>query len=117
RRGNFTERNVARTPWNTQADFRFAQEFHFSEMPGSHFLTFTLDIINLTNLLNSNWGRSYFSPNTFNSTSSVGLMPVYPGRQNPGNYPVYTFTEPLNVYSTDFFNSRYQLQLGMRYSF
>lgn len=117
RRGNFTERNMGRTPWNTQADFRFAQEFHFSETPGSHFLTFTLDIINLTNLLNSNWGRSYFSPNTFNSTSSVGLTPVYPGRQNPGNYPVFTFEQPLHVYSTDFFNSRYQLQLGMRYSF
>lgn len=117
RRGKFTERNMGRTPWNTQADFRFTQEFHFSETPGGHFLTFTLDIINLTNLLNKNWGRVYFSPNTFNATSSVGLTPVYPARQNAGNYPVFTFGEPQHVYSTDFFNSRYQLQLGLRYSF
>ena len=29
RRGQFTERNAARTPWNTSADFRFSQDFNF----------------------------------------------------------------------------------------
>ncbi|NLR82428.1 TonB-dependent receptor [Chitinophaga eiseniae] len=117
RRGNFTERNMGRTPWNTQADFHFGQEYHFSENPRSSYLTFTLDIMNLTNLLNKDWGRAYFSPNTFNSTASVGLTPVYPGRQSKENYPVYTFGDPGKPYATDFFGSRYQLQLGMRYSF
>ncbi|HVI44037.1 MAG TPA: carboxypeptidase regulatory-like domain-containing protein [Chitinophaga sp.] len=117
RRGNFTERNMGRTPWNTQADLHFAQEFHFSEKAGSSYLTFTLDIMNLTNLLNKDWGRSYFSPNTFNSTASVGLTPVFPGRQSKDNNPVYTFGDPGTPYSIDFFGSRYQLQMGMRYSF
>lgn len=117
RRGDFTERNMGRTPWNNQADFHFAQEYHFSAQPGSSYLTLTLDIMNLTNLLNKDWGRSYFSPNTFNSTASVGLTPVYPGRQSKENYPVYTFGDPGKPYATDFFSSRYQLQLGMRYSF
>ncbi|MBC9913023.1 TonB-dependent receptor [Chitinophaga varians] len=117
RRGNFTERNAGRTPWNTQADFHFGQEYHFSDRPGSSFLTFTLDVMNLTNLLNKDWGRVYFSPNTFNSTASVGLTPFYPGRQSKENYPVYMFADPGKPYAVDFFNSRYQLQLGMRYSF
>jgi hypothetical protein len=117
RRGNFTERNKGRTPWNNQADLHLGQEYHFSQRPGSSFLTLTVDIMNLTNLLNSNWGRVYFSPNTFNSTASVGLTPVYPGRQSKDSYPIYTFTNPGKPYSTDFFNSRYQMQLGMRYSF
>lgn len=117
RRGQYTERNAGRTPWNIQADLHFAQEFHFSKDPNGQFLTFTLDVMNLTNLLNKNWGKAYFSPNTFNSTASVGLTPAFPARQNPGNYPVYLYENPGKPYAIDFFNSRAQVQLGMRYSF
>ena len=114
RRGDFTERNAGRTPWNIQADLHFAQEYHFSK---DQFITFTVDVVNVTNLLNSNWGKVYFSPNTFNSTASVGLTPAFPAKQNPGNYPVYTYENPGKPYAVDFFNSRAQVQMGMRYSF
>lgn len=114
RRGDFTERNAGRTPWNIQADLHFAQEYHFSK---DQFITFTVEVINITNLLNSNWGKVYFSPNTFNSTASVGLTPAFPAKQNPGNYPVYTYENPGKPYAVDFFNSRAQVQMGMRYSF
>ncbi|NIG56741.1 carboxypeptidase regulatory-like domain-containing protein [Chitinophaga sp. Cy-1792] len=114
RRGAFTERNAARTPWNVQADLHFAQEYHFG---GKQYITFSLDVMNLTNLVNKNWGISYFSPNTFNSTASAGLTPVFPARQNSGAYPVYNFTDPGTPYSIDFLNSRAQVQLGLRYSF
>ncbi|GAA3926506.1 TonB-dependent receptor [Chitinophaga oryziterrae] len=114
RRGDFTERNAGRTPWNIQADLHFAQEYHFSK---DQFITFTIEVINITNLLNSNWGKVYFSPNTFNSTASVGLTPAFPAKQNPGNYPVYIYENPGKPYAVDFFNSRAQVQMGMRYSF
>ncbi|MGF6928293.1 hypothetical protein QFZ48_003793 [Chitinophaga sp. W2I13] len=114
RRGQFTERNAGRTPWNVQADLHFAQEYHFG---GKQFITFTADVVNLTHLINSNWGTVYFSPNTFNSTASTGLTPVFPAGQNPGGYPVYTFENPGKPYSVDFLNSRAQVQLGLRYSF
>jgi hypothetical protein len=114
RRGQFTERNAGHTPWNIQADLHFAQEYHFG---GKQFITFTVDVVNLTNLVNSSWGKVYFSPNTFNSTASTGLTPVFPALQNPGAYPVYTFENPGKPYSVDFFNSRAQVQMGMRYSF
>ncbi|NIG55417.1 TonB-dependent receptor [Chitinophaga sp. Cy-1792] len=116
RRGAFTERNAGRTPWNTTADLHFAQEFYFSK--STRFITLTIDIMNLTNLVSSNWGRVYFSPNTFNSTASVGLAPtLFPVKQNAGNYPVYTFSNPGNPYAIDYLNSRVQGQLGLRYSF
>ncbi|RBL89514.1 TonB-dependent receptor [Chitinophaga flava] len=116
RRGNFTERNTGRTPWNTTADLHFAQEFHFAN--SSRFVTFTVDIMNLTNLISSNWGRAYFSPNTFNSTASVGLTPeLFPQKQNMGNYPVFRFADPGKPYAIDYFSSRVQGQLGLRYSF
>ena len=118
KRGQFTERNAAHTPWNTQADFRFAQEYHFGKHPNNQYITLTVDIINLTSLLDKNWGQLYFVPDTYNQTASVGLVPsLFPSKQNANGYPVYTFVNPGKPYSVDYFNSRYQMQLGLRYSF
>jgi len=122
RRGNFTERNAAFTPWNNDLDFRFTQDFKFGNGKHKQMLTFTYDIVNLTNLLNKKWGQYYFSANTFNSTSSVGLTPVS-GAGTPTfpnaatTYPKYTFTNPGVPYSVDLFTSRWQMQFGVRYSF
>ncbi|WP_131539351.1 TonB-dependent receptor [Pedobacter nototheniae] len=117
RRGNFTERNKGRTPWNIQADLHLAHEL-FVNSAKSQSLSLNVDIINLTNLINKTWGIQYFSPNTFNSTSSVGLTPtLFPPQQNAGNYPVFTFSNPGQPYSIDYFGSRTQMQLGLRYSF
>ncbi|WP_212001470.1 carboxypeptidase regulatory-like domain-containing protein [Chitinophaga sp. HK235] len=114
RKGEFTERNGGRTPWNTQADFRFSQDFNFKPRKTMHTLTLTYDIVNVTNLLNKDWGIQYFSPNTFNSSASVGLTPT---GKVVNNYPTYKFDTPTSSYSKDFFGSRYQMQIGLRYSF
>ena len=119
RRGKFTERNGARTPWNNNLDFRFAQDFNFGAGKHKQTITFTFDIINLTNLLSKSWGHYYFSPNTYNSTSSVGLTPkTTPAFAAASSaYPTYTFTNPGTPYAVDYFTSRYQMQFGIRYSF
>jgi hypothetical protein len=116
RRGNFTERNGGRTPWNNQLDFRFEHNFIFAIHRKYQQLTFTWDIINLTNLLDSKLGWSYFSPNTYNSTASVGLIPYIPAKSSQG-YPLYQFQDPGKPYSVDPFASRWQMQAGLRYSF
>jgi hypothetical protein len=119
RRGKFTERNGARTPWNTNADFRFTQDFNIGTNTHKQMLTFTFDIINLTNLLNKAWGHYYYSPNTFNSTSSIGLTknvtPAFGAAAT--TYPTYKFVNPGVPYAVDQFASRYQMQFGVRYSF
>jgi hypothetical protein len=56
RRGKFTERNGARTPWNTNADFRFTQDFHVGNESSKQMITFTFDIINLTNSVEQSMG-------------------------------------------------------------
>lgn len=114
RRGGFTERNGGRTPWNTQLDFRFSQDYNFKAGKHVHTITFTYDIINLTNLLNKSWGTQYFSPNTFNSMASVGLKQVK--ASTPTSYPVYTWSDPGRPYAIDYFGSRFQMQFGLRYS-
>lgn len=119
RRGGFTERNAGRTPWNVNADLHLAQEFTlFTNRPRNerHTISLTLDIINFTNLLNQEWGWVYFSPNTYNSTASIGLQPYLPARSAQG-YPLYQFTDPGRSYSIDPLASRWQMQVGVRYSF
>lgn len=115
RRGDFTERNGGRTPWNTQLDFRFTHDVNFKSGNKTHTITFTYDIINLTNLLNREWGKVYFSPNTFNSMASTGLKVKAP--VTVGAYPSYTWSNPGTPYSIDLFSSRYQMQAGLRYTF
>lgn len=117
RRGRFTERNKGRTPWNVQADLHISHDIFVSPAK-KQFITITADVMNLTNLINKDWGVQYFSPNTFNSTSSVGLTPVlFPPAQNNGNYPRYQFAAPGKPYSIDYYGSRTQLQFGARYTF
>lgn len=118
RRGQFTERNAAFTPWNVQADLRFLQDYAFAFRGGKKkVITFSLDVVNLTNLLDKNWGHVYFVPNTFNGTASVGLYQTNPPYDGAGGYPVYRWRNPGKPYSTDFFASRYQFQFGIRYTF
>lgn len=118
RRGQFTERNAAHTPWNVQLDYRFSQDVNFKVKGKPHTFTFTYDIINLTNLINKDWGMVYFSPNTFNSMSDVGLTQTAAG--SPTAYPKYSWSPAVTStppYSIDLFASRFQMQAGLRYTF
>jgi hypothetical protein len=77
---------------------------------GKNVLQLTADIFNLTNLLNNEWGQTYFISNSFNSTSSVGLA--------KGTGEIFTFTKPTQKpYSVDQIASKWQVQLGVRLSF
>lgn len=116
RRGDFTQRNAVTTPWNNDLDFHFSQDFGLSTTHPGQIITFTFDILNLTNLLNPGWGRVYFVPDTYNGTASVGLVPYIPG-QSSGGYPLYQFVNPGKPYSVDFMGSRWQMKFGVRYSF
>ncbi|MBC7524134.1 MAG: TonB-dependent receptor [Flavobacterium sp.] len=120
RRGQFTERNGDRTPWNIQADMRVMDEFKFKVKNSIHSIQISFSVINVGNLLNKDWGRSYFVPNTFNSTASLGLTKVgnvAAGNPNAGD-PLYNYSTPkTKPYTVDQFASRFQGQLGFRYSF
>jgi hypothetical protein len=103
RKGNFTERNGGRTPWSTTIDAKIVQRV------GKQ-IQISLDVFNFTNLINEDWGKMYFISNSFNSTSSVGLTKV--------SGEIFSFTKPTQLpYSVDLINSKWQMQLGVRYSF
>ncbi|MFD1467303.1 carboxypeptidase regulatory-like domain-containing protein [Hymenobacter caeli] len=134
RRGQYAERNAARTPWNDQADVRFMLEARLGNLSpnaagvvaSGHSIQISFDIQNVGNLLNKNWGRQYFVPNTFNSTLGVGLSQVAfadAGGNLSTTYNAATFNRAAfqysapATYSIDQLASRWQGQLGLRYSF
>lgn len=113
RKGNFTERNGDRTPWMTTVDMKIVQFI------GKN-LQITADIFNLGNLINNDWGKMYFASNTFNSTSSVGLAKTAGSFSSAGvlTDAKFSFTKPTVLpYSVDMINSKWQVQIGLRYSF
>ena len=114
-RGQYSERNGARTPWNNLLDLRLMQDYHFSVGSKVNTIQVTFDVINLSNLLNKTWGVVYYTPNTQNSSVDIGLRVTRAAASTAA--PTYTFTAPTATYSIDQFSSRWQGQLGVRYIF
>ena len=112
RRGSYAKRNGARTPWTQQLDLRLTAKLSVSKV-GLQRLEVSLDIINLGNLLNKEWGRQYFVPNIDNSGYALLDFVRIENKQ-----PLYQFKNPAGTpWQTDPINSRWQGQLGVRYSF
>jgi len=57
-RGGYVERNSGLTPWTNRFDFKLLQDFSIGGKNGSrkHTLQLGVDIFNLGNLINSDWG-------------------------------------------------------------
>jgi outer membrane receptor protein involved in Fe transport len=108
-KGKMSERNSARNPFNDVLDVRVAQAF---STPIGQFQV-SLDILNFMNLINSEWGWFETTPqDTYTIVTLRGNDPAT-GR------PVYSFTKPASntPWSQLDLASRWQMQLGLRYSF
>ncbi|MFT7343558.1 MAG: hypothetical protein ACI9XP_000132 [Lentimonas sp.] len=114
RRGQYTERNGGRTPWNTQIDLHVGQEYTYKGKKKDHQFMLTADVFNFTNLLNYRWGRQYFVPNTTNAGYSL----IDAKSSSDGKTVEYKFEKPeVDPYQIDGIASRLQMQMGLRYSF
>lgn len=111
-RGKITERNGAKLPWLHRVDFRVAQDVNLFR--GQHKLQLTFDVLNLGNLINSEWGVSKVP---------VQRNPmVYQGMDASGNarftvnYPAgrdldESFRQNISIANT------WSAQFGVRYMF
>jgi Carboxypeptidase regulatory-like domain len=110
KRGNYVERNGARSPWNQQLDMRIMQQFVFKNQQR---IQVSLDFINVSNLISKTWGRQYFVPNTTNAGYSLLTF-----IKVENNKPQYRFDNPTAApYQYDPISSRTQGQLGIKYIF
>lgn len=111
RRGQYTERNASSTPWEHVVDARIAQDFFVGRGKNRHTLQVTFDVFNFTNLLNRDWGRQFAVTN-----QAYSVLTTVTRGTGAAQVKGYTF----NVGQTPWnptFASRFQGQLGVRYSF
>jgi hypothetical protein len=111
RRGMYTERNGNKSPWENVIDMRLAQDFIVNTGGSKHTLQVTFDVFNFTNMINNNWGRQYFVSNqAYNLLTTVNRTSgAFAGKG-------YNYSIDRTPWNTSF-GSRYQGQLGLRYSF
>ncbi len=112
RRGQYAERNGLEFPWANRFDFRLVQDIDFSKIaPKSKSkLQITWDIINVGNLLNSEWGVTQIA-----NTSSFLAFRDFNGT---GGQPRFSFDKLAGPFRTNTgIASRWQMQLGVRYIF
>jgi len=115
RRGQYAERNGARLPFTSVWDFRIAQDIGAKVGNNAHKIQLTLDILNLGNLLNKNWGANYFVGNDL-----FALVDYEGYEEDPvsgAKTPQFSFETPNTVSNVSDFSSRWRMQLGVRYIF
>jgi len=105
-RGQYAERYAAIAPWRGKWDVKFIQEVKVSE---DNAIQFSIDILNIGNMLSSEWGLVQ-QPNA--------VQPIGVSVDNT-NTPTYTFDPNLTEtfgYDSSLL-SRWQMQFGLRYIF
>lgn len=119
RKGQYAERNGAVLPWRNQFDLKAMQEFFITVGGKRNTIQVSLDILNVGNLLNKNWGiADFYNQNNIlvnaNNSSMVAGGTVKPTfRLNPYNNEMLKTTYRDNVG----YASTYSMQLGIRYIF
>jgi hypothetical protein len=126
RRGQYAERNALHTPWNQGLDMKLMHEFKLSKTNKNKSLQLSLDVFNVLNLINNDWGHITFVTNVNNYTVNLLTFAndangVKPGKPSSGYLPTFNFNKPTGVngqyYTVDPINSRWQGQFGIKYNF
>ena len=122
-RGEFAERNGARTPWSHIFDLHLAEDFVVAAGKTRHSLQITFDVFNVGNMLNKKWGMVKLPSITTAQLPATlsGSILTFKGFETPtgggASRATYSYT-PVNSSFVDApFESRWRGQIGARYSF
>ncbi len=113
-KGGIVERGAVFMPMFTRMDLSLTQDV--TQMIGGkrHTIEFRMDILNFTNMFNSDWGRSY---------SFVSTQPLVPAGTNASGVPIFRMRNiGTNLLSRSFQRNTgvgdvYRIQFGARYIF
>lgn len=120
-RGKIAERNGARNPMVHQLDLRLMQEIPNPFVKG-HRLDISVDFINFLNMLNSDWGRVRTAPFGRDRLMRYEGMVTASTKQDPNNQvavgtPIFSYTDKRDPFGFSDLASRWQVQVGIRYTF
>ncbi len=116
-KGKYAEAYAARSPWLHRFDLRLLREYYFNIGETKNTLQFSLDFINVGNLINSEWGVT-----KNNNISNNGQILTYEG-VDANNEPTFSFIQVDGAYPTktydynSFYGEAWQLQVGVKYMF
>ena len=118
RKGQYAERNGALLPWLNQVDMKILQDFGVQVGNRVHKLQASIDVFNIGNLLNSNWGvrsRTVISNSApltaVTSAPITAAKPTYRLVESGGQLPTSTFVNNIIASNT------WYAQVGLRYIF
>jgi hypothetical protein len=112
-KGQISERSGPREPWSHIISLRLTQEI---PVIAGHRFEISLDMLNVLNFLNSEWG---WQKNT-GVNQTVNLMTFHSIETTAGpdyGKPRYQWGGTFDPFQPDNITSRWQAQLGIRYSF
>jgi hypothetical protein len=109
--GHIAPRNSGDSPWSTLVNMGFEQELP-SVFEG-HRLVASLDIFNLGNLINKDWGK-YATPNFYQAYNTINAS-IVGGKYQYSSFSSYN-TIQTNIKERPI-TSTYQIQIGIRYEF
>jgi Carboxypeptidase regulatory-like domain len=108
-RGQYSEKYGALSPWYSHWDLRLAQDL---VLKNKNVVQFTMDILNVGNMISNKWGVRQFATQT-------GLSQPLAVSVDATNKPIYQFdvSQKQTFYNDFSLLSRWNMQLGLRYSF
>jgi len=110
-RGEIAKRFGAVNPWYNNVDLRILQDIGLYSGAKKHALQLSLDLLNVGNLLNSDWGVRKVA--TTSATSPLRVASV-----SASGVPQLNFIGPSSTFINDpDVLSRWRIQLGARYFF
>ena len=122
RKGKYAERNGLVAPWTHQFDVRIFQNFYIPQKNGQrHTIQIGLDIENIGNLLNQNWGHFWSSNGT--QILEIAGNGYTQGGVGQSSKPVYHFmTDGTERLTKEFspsisLSSTWMMQLSLRWIF
>lgn len=115
-RGKVAERNGALLPWNHRFDFRMTQDINFTKNVNRYKMQITFDILNVGNLINSEWGveQTVYQRNLLNY-AGMDSEKIATYRLNritgTSDFPSESYREIVNI------NQLWRAQVGLRLVF
>lgn len=123
-RGSYMQRNGARMPFQHQFDLRILQDFAVNTNNSKHRIQLSIDVLNVGNLFNDDWGKVYAMTNQeFALINFKGLKnDDTTGAFNySSNTPLYSYTggglTNGKAWTAVDLLSRWRMQFGLRYIF
>jgi Carboxypeptidase regulatory-like domain/TonB dependent receptor/TonB-dependent Receptor Plug Domain len=123
-RGKYAERNGSRLPFTHLLDFKLAQDFSVRMNGRKYSLQLAWEVSNFTNMLNRDWGKTYFLLNdNFRLLNFRGFVSTNPAA--PNLTPRYQFSpvigngKPygLNTITAPAYAARWLSQVSVRLNF